>query len=301
MYPLYNLALFLASPVVLPYYGWRLWKRGRSWEGLAERFGSVPDLPPASGQNPRVWVHAVSVGEVLAARPLLERLRERRPEVRFVLSTVTETGRRLGRERVPGLEALIYLPLDYPWAVRRSVVRLRPSLFVGLETELWPNLFRALHRRGVPVLVVNGRLSARSFRGYRALAPLLRQVLGCVSALGVQSEEDASRYLALGASPPRVHVTGNLKFDGAPSRWPPDREGARARFGLDGRDPVIVAGSTHRGEEEIILDCFVRLSRRFPHLGLLLAPRHLERLGEVEALARERGLAWKRRSEAEAG
>ncbi len=248
------------------------------------------------GSRPVLWVHAVSLGEVVAAVPLVRELHRRYPGHRLVVSTVTETGREAVEQRLAEVADHCYAPLDFPWVVARVVDRLNPKAFFFIETELWPNLLRALSRRGVPAILVNGRLSSRSFGRYRLVKPFMKQVLETLALCLMQSERDAERIVALGALPLRVVRAGNIKFD----QPLPSQAGEGPTPGLLGLahdEELIVAGSTHQGEEEQILICYETLQRELPRLVLLLAPRHIERTAEVEAAARQRGLAVIRRSQ----
>ncbi|HEV8673402.1 MAG TPA: 3-deoxy-D-manno-octulosonic acid transferase [Methylomirabilota bacterium] len=294
MYLLYSVGLALLGLAYLPVFLVRkVWRAGHPL-ALGERFGFIPLRPGPD----RFWVHAVSVGEVMAAVPLVNALRRRWPATEVVVSTVTATGARVARARLPETAAAFVFPVDLGPAVRRAVRRVRPRCFIALETELWPNLLRALAAAGVPAAVANGRISDRSFRRYGRVRRLFRRVLDGVALFCMQSDEDARRVITLGARPERVLVTGNLKMeaaegtDGADQLW-------RRLLHL-GAARVWIAGSTHRGEEGTILDAFRGLRGELGDgagpLSLILAPRHPERVEEVEALARTRGLAPVRRS-----
>jgi 3-deoxy-D-manno-octulosonic-acid transferase len=234
----------------------------------------------------------------MAAVPLVRALRARWPDTPVVLSTVTATGAEMARTRLGDVEATFVFPLDFASAVRRVLVRVRPRCFIALETELWPNVLRCLAETGVPAVLANGRISDRSFRRYGWVRPLFRRVLAHVALFAMQSEEDARRVVSLGAPPERVRVTGNLKME-APTEATGPGDGWRARLGWS-EAPVWVAGSTHRGEEPIVLDALVGLRRRDPSVRLVLAPRHPERAEEVLALARGRGLVPVRRTRLDA-
>ncbi|MBI4637816.1 MAG: 3-deoxy-D-manno-octulosonic acid transferase [Candidatus Rokubacteria bacterium] len=246
--------------------------------------------------GPSGWVHAVSVGEAIAAAPLVEGLRRMFPELPLVMTTVTETGARVVRERFRGIVTHRFFPLDLPPAVRRFVGGIDPVFLVCMETELWPNVLRLLGVRRVPVMIANGRLSDRSFRRYRLVRPLLKPVLANIRVLAMQSDEDARRVIALGASPERVVVTGNMKAEALP-----DSPGAadlwHRLLGLDPEERVWIAGSTHRGEEEAVLEAHRVLAREVRHLVLVIAPRHPERVPEVLDLLATRGWPSVRRSE----
>jgi 3-deoxy-D-manno-octulosonic-acid transferase len=292
MYVLYSAVLGVGLLAYLPAF---LARRHRAGYGrdLAQRFGRLGDgLPP----EPRCWIHAVSVGESTAAVPLVEGIRRRWPELGLVVTTITPTGARIVGERLAGTATHRYFPIDLPAPVRRALDAVHPCFFVAIETELWPNFLRALARRRVPAMIANGRISDRSFRRYRWIRGLMRRVLADVSVFAMQTDEDARRIIALGAPPSRVVVTGNLKSDLVPEATGADAAAWRERLRLGAGARLWIAGSTHRGEEAVVLDAFLRARTRCPDLALLLAPRHPERAGEVEDLIRERGLSAARRS-----
>lgn len=298
MYRLYSIVLALLTLGYLPLFLVRkVWGAGYP-VALRERLGFVT-VPPAPLPGGRFWVHAVSVGEVMAAVPLVQALRTRWPAADVVVSTVTATGERVARARLAEAAAMLTFPLDFSGAVRRTVRRVGPGCFIALETELWPNLLRVLRRTGVPAVLANGRISDRSYGRYRLVRGLFRRVLDDVALFCMQSEEDARRIISLGARPERVLVTGNLKMEapagaaGAEQLW-------RRLLHL-GQAPVVVAGSTHRGEETAVLDAFQTVRLAADGLRLVLAPRHPERLEEVEGLVRARGLVVVRRSRVSPG
>jgi 3-deoxy-D-manno-octulosonic-acid transferase len=259
---------------------------------LVQRLGY---MPRRSGR-PCGWIHAVSVGESITAAPIIEGLRRLEPALPLVMTTVTETGARIVTERFAGTVDHRFFPLDLPGPVRRAVDAIHPAFLVCLETELWPNVLRALARRGVPVMIANGRLSDRSYPRYRAVRRLLGAVLRDVRVFAMQSDEDARRIIELGAPPERVFVTGNLKHEAAPDK-PETAETWRRRLALDAHAATWIAGSTHRGEEEVLLDAHRRLLEHAPDARLLIAPRHPERVPEVIELIQRRGLPVVRRSE----
>jgi len=289
---LYSAALTAALLGYVPVLLVRRLRGRRQPAHLGARLGRLdPGLPA----EPRCWIHAVSVGEAITAVPLVHAIRRRWPELSIVLTTVTTTGAQVVADRLGGAVTHRYFPLDLPGPVRRALDGVRPHFFIAMETELWPNFLVALATRGIPSMIANGRISDRSFRRYRMVRRLLARVLRRVSVFAMQSPEDARRIVALGAPPERVVVTGSLKTDAAP-----EDPGARRHWqdvlGLRPDERVWIAGSTHRGEEAIVLDAFVRLHARFPELTLLLAPRHPDRTAEVEDLVRERGLVSVRRT-----
>ncbi|MGE8249461.1 MAG: lipid IV(A) 3-deoxy-D-manno-octulosonic acid transferase, partial [Stenotrophomonas bentonitica] len=282
---LYSAVLYLLLPITVYHLVWRGFRVREYFQRWDERYASYPH---SSGQ-PRVWLHAVSVGEVNAAAPLVNALRALRPDIRWVITTITPTG----SERVRALwgDAVdhVYLPYDVPGSVGRFLGHFKPSLALILETELWPNLLFGCRDRRIPVYILNARLSARSLRGYRLLRPLIGRALRTVTCVAAQSADDAERFIQLGARPDQVQPLGNLKFDIAT----PNVQDFIARFHelVPAQHPVWIAASTHEGEEQATIDLHRRLREAVPGLLLLWAPRHPERFPKVEALAREQG--WK--------
>jgi 3-deoxy-D-manno-octulosonic-acid transferase len=287
---LYSLIFYLLLPWVLL----RLWWRGARVPGYrdhwSERFGRV-QAPPGA-----LWIHAVSVGEVRAAQPLVDALRRRWPEAPLVMTTTTPTGRDTTGALFGSELSCMYLPYDLPDAVDRFLKRLSPAAALVMETEIWPNLYHGLRARNVPLLLVNARLSERSLRGYRRLAGLVRSSLHCARCICAQTGEDAQRFIALGAQRHRVFVSGNLKFDVAlPVGFSARVAAIRTRLPL--RRPLWVAGSTHPGEEGQILQAHNRILQRRADALLLLAPRHPERARELTALCEQAGLVCRLYSE----
>ncbi|MGD8239940.1 MAG: 3-deoxy-D-manno-octulosonic acid transferase, partial [Armatimonadota bacterium] len=245
-----------------------------------------------------IWVHAVSVGEVAAAIPIIEHLRLLEPLARIVLSTTTPTGRQMAQERGADADALIYYPLDLPWIVRSALDGIRPSLVVMVDTELWPNFLWTAHARGVKTLSVNTRISDRSFRRSRLVAPVYRWILGGVDRFCAQSKLDAQRLVALGARAESVGIVGNTKFD---EPWPEVSEAQaahmRQELGLGATGPVIVAGSTNPGEDLPVLEAFWRVRVKHPDARLVIAPRHPDRADEIERIITEHGWQALRRTQ----
>lgn len=299
----YDALVILLSPLGLLYLLWRLVIKGKSRAGFAERLGWLPPEAesPAGGDDPVIWVHAVSAGEVAAVAPILHELRRAEPHARLVLSTITATGRALAQRRDLDLDGLFYFPLDFPGLTERTLKRVRPDLIVLVETELWPRLLALAQERGIRTCNVNGRISDRAFLKYRLFRPLMRWVLGNLDLVCAQSELDRERFVALGAPPERVAVLGNSKFDEDFPQVPPE-EAAKWRqdLGFSQEQPILLAASTHPREEERLLHCYQELRGEYPELGLLLAPRHPERGDAVETLIGSFGYACRRRSRAAA-
>ncbi|MBI3322055.1 MAG: 3-deoxy-D-manno-octulosonic acid transferase [Candidatus Omnitrophica bacterium] len=266
--------------------------RGRPLPGLDERLARYTDAQRkalAASDGP-VWLHLVSAGEALAARPLVEELRRRFPQRAWVITTVTPTGRAMARRLVrEGKDHLLYLPWDLGPVVRRALQAVRPRLFLAFETELWPVLFRELGRREVPVAVVNGRISPRAYRRYLWARPLMRHALFPVQAFFAQSPQDARRFVGAGAAMDRIAVTGNMKWDQEVEAGGGGGE-LRAKLGMAPGALLWTAGSTHRGEDPQVLRVHAALSCEFPGLRLVIAPRHPERVAEIEQEVRASGL-----------
>jgi 3-deoxy-D-manno-octulosonic-acid transferase len=300
MYVIYSGLLALALLVGSPWFLYQGLRRRKYFGSLRQRLGALPVSFNLDGE-PSIWVHAVSVGEVLAARPLVDELRARYPGFRLFVSTTTVAGQQLARRQLPQADAVFYFPIDFAWVVRRVLDRVKPRLLVLIEGEIWPHVLRECRRRGVRTAIVNGRVSARSFPRYRLLAPLMRHVLADVDAFCMQSDEGARRITVMGADPARVTVTGSLKFDAVhvppPSAHGRPRERVLRFFRLAGRRPVVVAGSTRRGEERPVLQAFRRIKATQPQALLILAPRHTDRFTEVMHIARGEGFATARRTE----
>src|SRR5262245_13608098 len=313
MYSLYSILVVVVAIVASPWFIYQALRYKKYVGSLGQRMGYLPVSFNVDGDE-SIWVHAVSVGEVLTARPLISDLKRRYPNLRMFLSTTTMAGQQLARRNVPDVDAVFYFPFDFGFVVRRTLDLVRPKLFIMMETEIWPNLLRECRARGVKTAVVNGRLSARSFPRYRMIRPMMRRVLDHIDRFLVQSEESARRFIDLGADPARVVVTGSLKFDaieisstaqaGAPAaRFVRGGVEARARdrvlryFRVPASRPVIVAGSTMKGEETAVLSAFRRVRSTSPNTLLVLAPRNPERFGEAEQLARQEGWKVSKRSD----
>lgn len=287
-YVLYNVLLTITFAVAAPFLP-LLWFLGpRYRDGLAERFACYGNTVTLGLRDP-IWIHAASVGEVRAAGALIRALKAEAPERSIVISTFTATGNRVAHQGGMA-DKVIFLPLDFSWIARRAVKRIRPSLLLFLETEIWPNLVRQAYQRGIPTILLSGRLSAKALSRYEFARPFFRRVLAQYTALGMQSGDDAQRMLKLGAPEKRVSVVGSLKFaaDGVVS-------GREAICSTPDRQ-IFVAGSSHRGEELVLLRALQLARALMPKLMMVLAPRHPERFSEVEKLLRESSLSFERKT-----
>ncbi len=286
----YFTVLILCAPLIL----WVAVRTGKYREGYWQKlFGLVPKR---EGDATCVWIHAVSVGEVNLLSTTLREARAAHPDWEIVISTTSRTGYELACKKYAEL-TVFYCPLDFSWAVRTAMRRVRPTMLVLAELELWPNLIRAAHERGAKVAIINGRLSDKSFPRYRRIRWLVAGVLQQIDLIAAQNEETASRFCELGAPRERVHVTGSLKYDGAQTdRQNPRTIALRELAGVADGDSVFLAGSTQEPEEEIAVDIYRRLVAKYPKLRLILVPRHPERFDAVAKLLDATGLAWQRRS-----
>lgn len=292
---LLNLAYLAFLAAVSPVLLFRIVARGKYRTGWGQKL--LGRVPWRAGNRPCLWLHAVSVGEVLQLAPLLAALEERNPGLELVISTTTATGFDVAQKRYPG-RPVFYFPLDFSWAVNEALSRIKPSAIALVELELWPNFIFAAAARRIPLALVNGRISQRSFRGYRRIRPLIGAILRKIVVLAVQSDTYANRLAQLGAAPNQIHVTGSIKFDSLETnRDNPRTAELRRTFDLRDSETVFIAGSTQAPEERFALESYVQLKVRFPNLRLILVPRHKERFEEVASLVeREFGLPLVRRS-----
>ncbi|MFY9402343.1 MAG: 3-deoxy-D-manno-octulosonic acid transferase [Candidatus Omnitrophota bacterium] len=282
---LYDLVFILFIIINIPVY---LFK-GKFHCGFIRRFGV---LPKGVEFHSPIWVHAVSVGEAVSARRLIEGLRKIYPEKQFVISTVTPTGNTIARSIAKEKDFVTYLPFDISCITNFVIKRVKPCIFIIIETELWPNLINSLHKNAVPVVVLNARISDASFKGYLALRKIIKPILKKVSIFCAQSKSDSLKLSTLGVVPAKIEVTGNMKFDQDISSY--DSAIYRAELKLDKGDILLVAGSTHPKEEEVLLDVYKKLLKPFPYLRLLLAPRHPERSDNISKLVRSKGFLVER-------
>jgi 3-deoxy-D-manno-octulosonic-acid transferase len=296
---IYSILYSIVLIILLPF---QYRKRPKEIRGrwLREKFGSVnlslqtskSPHPPFSkgGRGGIIWIHAVSVGEVMAVLPFLYKLKEKFPSINLLLSTITDTGQKVAIEKSPSGTKVIYLPFDLKFILNRALKEVKPALFITIETEIWPNLFRTFKNSGIPVIIMNGRISDNSFKGYEKIKFFIKDILKYADLFCMQDSMYAERIKKLGAPEDKVKVMGNFKFDTKPSENIPTWTRLIS-------PPIIIAGSTHRGEEEIIIDAYKNLKIYFPELNLIIAPRHPERFREVEELVNKKGLEYIKRSE----
>ena len=296
MYLLYSFLSLVVFLAVSPYFAYQAIRHKKYIGSLGQRLGYLPVSFNIDGDE-SIWVHAVSVGEVLVARTLIPELKRRYPRLKLFLSTTTLSGQQLARRDVRDVDAVFYFPFDWRFTAKRTMNLVRPRLFIMVETEIWPNLLRECRRRGVKTVVVNGRISYRSFPRYRIVRPLFQRVLADVDRFCVQGEETARRLVDLGADAARITVTGSLKFDSLDLTAGSGKHRVLRFFRVSAGRPVLVAGSTLRGEEEAVIRAFNRVRTSGNSALLVIAARHPERFTEVERLCRQEGLLTVRRSE----
>ncbi|HAZ09722.1 MAG TPA: hypothetical protein DCY56_01260 [Candidatus Omnitrophica bacterium] len=283
---LYNLVFFLLGIFYLPYFV--VTRRYRY--GMKDRFGLLPEkIKSVCSKTKIIWVHAVSVGEVKAAGILAPLLRRAFPSHTLLFSTVTHTGNKVAKTIASGNEGVFFLPFDISFIVDRVVKTVRPEIFISMETELWPNLILSLYKAGSKLILANGRISNRSYSRYKKGRFFISALLKKFSLILMQSAQDAKRIIALGAQKEKVFITGNLKFDIPLLNFDTKRTELRKKLNLNENEILIIAGSTHKPEEEVIIDCFARLKKEHDNIRLLIAPRHIERAGEIERLLSKTG------------
>jgi 3-deoxy-D-manno-octulosonic-acid transferase len=296
----YNILFVLLFWLSAPWYFLKMWRRGNWRAGFGQRFARYSaDLRSALARRPVLWLHAVSVGEVGVCLQLLRSLEPALPAFQFVVSTTTSTGMGELRRRLPPHVRAIYYPADFPGAVRRALNTLRPRAIILVEAELWPNLLWQAQDRAIPLFLVNARLSERSCKGYARFSFIFRPIFSKFRAVGCQQPGDAERLLTLGFRPEAVRAVGNMKFDAAQPDARPglDVPALLRQIGVNTNAKLLVAGSTHAGEEAVLAEMWPRLRRRFPELFLILVPRHFERAKEAGQELASRGIPFVYRSE----
>ncbi len=298
MYLLYNFLLIFLVITTFPFWLYKVATKEKHKKGFWEKLGLGTELNSVPGDGRcRIHIHAVSVGEVIAATPFIKELRQRHPEVRLTLSTVTPTGNEVARKRLPEVDQILYSPFDLPWSVKRFIRSVKQDIYVSVETELWPNFLREVKRSGAKSLIINGRISPEAFKGYRRFRFVMKRVLSNVDLFCMQSDEDAERIREIGAPAGSVTVTGNMKYDQKFIEMDGDAVSAKMCFyGIGKDDKVIVAGSTHPGEDEAIISSYLECHKDSEKLRLIIVPRHIERSADIERIVKAKGLEVIRRT-----
>jgi 3-deoxy-D-manno-octulosonic-acid transferase len=297
---LYNIALLIFSIFLFPWLLYRSLVKEKYRLGIRQRLGFYPKevLEKRSGKR-LIWIQAVSVGEALAVNPLIAGIRKRFPGYQILISTTTLTGYKICNEKVAQSDDIaIFFPLDYYWTVKKALCLFKPSLILLVETEIWPNFVCVASRKGIPVMMVNGRISDKSFKGYSRLRWLMRIVLSKISWFGMQGAKDAERIIALGAESYKVAVTSSLKYEGAIelAGRKYDKQAIRDELRMPKDSFLITGGSTHPGEEDILINVYLGLKQEFPNIVLLLAPRHPHRVPQIEEYLRTHEISYNLRS-----
>jgi len=293
LYHLYTILLTFLLILASPYFLLRSLFHERFRKALPQRLGL---FQPPPFERP-IWVHAASVGEVFCSVPLLKKIKKEFPHCKIVLTTITSTGNEAAKTRAPEADGVFFLPFDHPFILRKAIEKIQPGILLIAETELWPNLLRCCGKKGIPVVLFNGRISQRSFRRYFRLRFFFKECLKYISLFLMQTEEDRKRILEIGGEPQRTRTVGNLKFDQTFPFFTQEAAADIAKaLGPRRTEKVLIAGSTHSGEEEILVTLYKELKKRVPDLVLILAPRHLDRLEEVEGILKKEALSWVRRT-----
>ena len=295
IYFIYNTLLYSISIIASPYFLCKLVFTEKHRMSLSQRFGKLPQSLMADGKS--VWIHAVSVGEVAAAMPFIDEFRKAFPDYRILLSTVTATGNQFAK-KIKNIDGLFFFPFDYSFAVKKAIAHISPNIFITFETEIWPNFLKSAQDMNIPCILINGRISPDSFKHYKKTKFFFKHILKNFSAFCMQTEQDRTRILELGAEKRKVSVTGNTKFDALVSKEEnTDIKNKFTKiFGIEENDKVMIAGSTHQGEEEKVLDAFEYIRQKVSNVLLILAPRHPERFQEVTKLLKDRNMNYALRS-----
>ena len=290
---IYNILLTFSLLLASPYFLLRALIQKRFRKALPQRMGIFQSL---SFKRP-IWVHAASVGEVFCSIPLLKKIKKEFPHLKIILTTMTSTGNEAAKTYLPEAGQVLFVPLDHPLIIRRAIEKIQPALLLIAETELWPNLLRYRGKKGIPVVLFNGRISQKSFRRYLFFKFFFKECLKYISLFLMQTEEDRTRMIEIGGESQKTRAVGNLKFD---QTFPSFTQEAMAEMtktlGPQGKQNILIAGSTHSGEEEILVSLYKELKKMDPHFVLILAPRHLERLEEVERILKKESLSWLRKT-----
>ncbi len=294
-YLLYGTVLYLSFPIIFLFYFFKY--KGRIFSNFGQRLGFLPAETKKQIRQSAdwLWIHAASVGEVRTAGNLAKMLRKVFPEKRILLSTATFTGNELAKKENLA-DLVVYLPLDFKWAVKKILFPVRPELVILIETELWPNFIRQTKKSGTKIILVNGRISNKSYQRYKIFYPFIREVLSGIDFFAMRENTDAQRIIALGAPKERVKITGNMKYD-AVTQSPNHLITNFKELGFKENELIWVCGSTRKGEEKIILEIYPEVLKKYPDLKLVLAPRHLERIPEIENLLRGKNISFIRKTE----
>ena len=282
---IYDLFFLAFSIIYIPY----LILKGKAHRDFLQRFGMLPEAIKLAGKTKPIWIHAVSVGEVLAVKDFIKKIQAKFPGLKIILSTTTKTGNDVAKKALGKDVLKCYFPLDFSFVVKSVINSINPSVFIMMETEIWPNLILELSKRKIPIILTNGRISDKSFRGYSKIKPFFSGILRKISLFCMRTDADAKRIIDLGAESEKVRITGNMKFDVEEVKKSRDIIAAKFSLGIDDSSELIMAGSTHNNEEEMLLDVYKKLLGVKGNLRLLIAPRHIERSKLVKRIAEQKG------------
>ncbi len=297
MYIIYEFFTWIFFILASPFFLFKFFTTEKYRAGLKERLGIYKEKLPEKGEAKRIWIHAVSVGETMAASFLAGEISKKVENAEIFFSTTTATGQKTAQKQIKTAKSIFYFPLDFSFSVKRAIGRVNPDICILIETEIWPNFLRICRESNIPVMTSNGRISDKSFRGYRKLGPIIRRILSDITLFSMQTSSDAERIKKLGAPEEKVKTSGNMKFDQAlASSSTIDSDEVRRKFRIPEDKFVIVFASTHDGEEEILLDVFRNLQKDVTGLFLVIAPRHPERFNEAAELIEKEKIQYARRT-----
>lgn len=298
LYIIYNLILIIIFLLYIPFLIYNFF-RGKYKKGFWERLGILPQVINTKFRSePTIWIHAASVGETIAATPLVKEIKKEFPEYKILFSTMTDTGREMAAS-IDVIDGLIYFPLDLSWIVRRVLLQINPELVILVETELWPNFIREIKKCDSRIMIASGRISDSSIDKYKYLGPLLKKTLDKVDAFSMQTKKDRRRIISLGADRNRVYKNGNIKYDREFVNESIDENDIYSEFKLSRQQPILVAGSTHEKEEEQLISVYQGLKQNFSDLVMFLAPRYIERADEIEEICQQAGIRTRLRTKVE--
>ncbi|MBI4619513.1 MAG: 3-deoxy-D-manno-octulosonic acid transferase [Desulfobacterales bacterium] len=294
MYLLYNLLLIIATVLILPAFCLYVLITGKYREGLGQRLGFISSqVPNDPSLKPRLWIHACSVGEVIVISPIITEIKRIYPSSYIVVSNTTRSGHGFAKKALKNVSSYIFFPLDLGWVVRRALKAVSPDIFIVSETEIWPNFLRTAKRRGIKTIMVNGRISVRSFGSYMKVKYFMKRVLQNFNMMSMIMKSDADRIISMGASPERVLINGNSKYDRLADQVHQGfEEEIRGMLRISREDKVFIAGSTRTGEEEVVIEAYLRFIEVHPDMLMIIAPRHIERTSEIEELLRKNSLGF---------
>ncbi|MFH2013164.1 MAG: 3-deoxy-D-manno-octulosonic acid transferase [Pseudomonadota bacterium] len=303
MYLLYNLLLIVLTVLILPVFFFYVLIKRTHREGLGQRLGFISSQTPNNPSlKPRLWIHACSVGEVIVINPIITEIKRIYPSCHLVVSNTSKSGHEFAKKTLKDVSSYIYFPLDLTWIVRRALRSISPDVFILSETEIWPNFLRAAKKRGIKTIMINGRISVRSFDSYMKVRFFMKRVLQNLDIMSMIMKSDADKIISMGASPDRVLINGNSKYDSLTDQVHAGfEEEIRNILSISRNDKVFIAGSTRTGEEEVVIDAYLKFIKLYPDMLLIIAPRHIERTREIEELLHKKRIGFVLKTELDKG